>query len=73
MKFLAHTCVPVLALLLFGAAPSQAQDNKQGNKLANNMVSLTNPDAGTPQGGPPSSPAAGFFQGHPQADGTAHR
>ncbi|MGO4475908.1 serine protease [Massilia sp. 2TAF26] len=49
MKFLAHTCVPVLALLLFGAAPSQAQDNKQdnrqGSKLANNMVSLTNPDA----------------------------
>jgi len=45
MKFLAHTCVPVLALLLFGAAPSQAQDNRQGNKLANNMVSLTNPDA----------------------------
>ena len=45
MKFLAHTCVPVLALLLFGAAPSQAQDNKQGNKLANNMARLTNPDA----------------------------
>lgn len=48
MKFLAHTCVPVLALLLFGAAPCQAQDkqdNRQGSKLANNMVSLTNPDA----------------------------
>jgi V8-like Glu-specific endopeptidase len=49
MKILAHTCVPVLALLLFGAPASHAQDkqqdSKQDNKQDNNMVVLTNPDA----------------------------
>ena len=40
MKIVARTCVPVLALLLFSAPPSQAQDTKD-----NNMVVLTNPDA----------------------------
>jgi V8-like Glu-specific endopeptidase len=44
MKIFAQSCVPVLALLLLGAAPSQAQDN-QGGKANNNVVVLTNPDA----------------------------
>jgi V8-like Glu-specific endopeptidase len=49
MKTLAHTCVPVLALLLFSTSASQAQDkqqDKQQEKTRNdNMVVLTNPDA----------------------------
>lgn len=43
MKLYAHTCVPVLALLLFSAPASQAQDNKDNKD--NNAVTLTNPDA----------------------------
>jgi V8-like Glu-specific endopeptidase len=45
MKFPAHACVPVLALLLFGSPASQAQDVKQDIRQDNNMVILTNPDA----------------------------
>jgi V8-like Glu-specific endopeptidase len=45
MKFLVHTCLPALALLLFSAVPSQAQDNRQDSRQASNMVTLTNPDA----------------------------
>jgi V8-like Glu-specific endopeptidase len=41
--------MPALALMLFSAPPSHAQDNtqnnKQGNKQDNNMIVLTNPDA----------------------------
>lgn len=40
MKFLAHACVPALALLLFSAPASYAQDLKPDN----NMVTLSNPD-----------------------------
>jgi V8-like Glu-specific endopeptidase len=43
MKIVARTCVPVLALLLFSAPPSQAQDTKDNRN--NNMVVVTNPDA----------------------------
>lgn len=49
MKILAHTCVPVLALLLLSAPASQAQDKaqdkQQEKKQDNDMVVLTNPDA----------------------------
>jgi V8-like Glu-specific endopeptidase len=49
MKIFAHTCVPVLALLLFSAPATQAQDRqqdqRQDNKQDDNMVVLTNPDA----------------------------
>jgi V8-like Glu-specific endopeptidase len=44
MKNLAHTCVPMLALLLFGASASQAQDQKQDSRQ-DGVVVLTNPEA----------------------------
>jgi V8-like Glu-specific endopeptidase len=45
MKILAHTCLPVLALLVFSAPACQAQDKQEDKKQNDNMVVLTNPDA----------------------------
>jgi V8-like Glu-specific endopeptidase len=45
MKTFAHTCVPLLSLLLLSAPAAQAQDGRQDNKQDNNIVTLTNPDA----------------------------
>ena len=78
MKFSVHVCVPALALLLFGAPPSQAQDNKQGN----DVLVLTNPSpktvaaywtperfkAARPLPMPQASPAGTHAQEAPRAD-----
>jgi V8-like Glu-specific endopeptidase len=46
MKNVMHTCMPVLALLLFSAPAVHAQDNRDNkDNKDNNSVVLTNPDA----------------------------
>jgi V8-like Glu-specific endopeptidase len=45
MKTFTQSCVPILALLLCGASPSQAQDSRDSKVNNNNIVVLTNPDA----------------------------